>query len=122
MSHDEPGFTYDDYAAASAAFGDAITASVDEPDNLAAVKESFYQWAERQYEHGSFAVSVERLIADHLWVKVNTSAATTTRRMLQDIDAGRIGLALDVWLDQPMTVGKHRRILVRYYHPAEGRE
>ena len=121
MSHDDaPGFTHDDYTAAFDAFGDAITGALDEPDNLAAVKAAFYRWAEEQYRHGSFAISVERLIADHLWMKVNTTAATTTRKMLLDIDAGRIAMPLDVWLDQPMTVGKHRRILVRHYTPSDG--
>jgi hypothetical protein len=121
MSHnDEPGFTFGDYAAATSAFADAISASLDEPDNLAAVKEEFYRWAEQQYDRGSFAVSVERLIADHLWTRLNATAGHVTRRMLDDIDNGRIGMPLDVWLDQPLTAGKHRRILVRHYTPSDG--
>jgi hypothetical protein len=121
MSHnDEPGFTFDDYAAATAAFADAITATISEPDNVAAVKEEFYRWAEQAYNRGTFAVSVERLIADHLWSRLNGNAGSATRKMLDDIDAGKIGMPLEVWLDQPLTAGKHRRILIRHYTPADG--
>jgi len=118
--HDEAGFTPDDYHAAAGVFADAITSTVDDPENLAAVKKEFYDWAGRQYDHGSFAVEVERLIADHLWSRVNNTAASTTRRVLAEFEAGKISLPLDAWLDRPMTVGQHRRILLRHYKPSDG--
>lgn len=107
-------FKSEDYTLAETMFRQAVEDNLAEEDNLNAVKTAFYKDAARAFKDGKFITRVERLIADHLWTRVNNRAAGATRRVLRELDSGQSSIPVDEWLDQVMTVGEHRRTTVRH--------
>jgi len=107
-------FKPEDYTLADDMFLQAVVDNLGHEDNVAEVKSAFYADAGRAFKDGKFVTTVERLIADHLWFRVNNKAQGATRRVLRELDSGQIAIPVDEWLDQVVTVGKHRRSTVRH--------
>ncbi len=103
-----------DYALAEDMFREAILNNLTGEENLAEVKSNFTELALGSWRNGTILVQVERLLVDHLWARVNARAGRTTAKMLNEIDSGQLSMSHDEWLDQPITVGKHRRITIRH--------
>lgn len=105
-------FKAEDYDLADEMFRQATVDNLGEEDNVAAIKESFYADASRAFKDGKFIVVVERLIADHLWQRSNNKAQGATRRVLRELETGQLSIPVASWMDQVVTVGKHRRSTV----------
>ncbi len=103
-----------DYALAEDMFREAISNHASNEENLADIKANFTELALDSWRNGTILVQVERLLVDHLWTRVNAKAGRTTTQMLREIDSGQMAMPHDEWLDQPITVGKHRRITIRH--------
>lgn len=106
-------FSRDDYRLADDMFREAVQANLAEEDNLEAIREDFEVRVNDAFERGEFIVEVKRLTVDHMWARVNGRAGMNTLAVVKEIASGQIGIALDAWLDQVVTVGKHRRSTVR---------
>lgn len=106
-------FSRDDYRLADDMFREAVQANLAEEDNLDAIRETFEQRVNDAFERGEFIVEVKRLTVDHMWARVNGRAGMNTLAVVKEIASGQIGMDLDAWLDQVVTVGKHRRSTVR---------
>lgn len=102
-----------DYSDAADMFQDAVVANLADEENLDSVKSDFQVMVSKRWHQGSFVVSVEKLIFEHLWSRVNAKAGRTTAVLVRDIVHGQTTLDADEWLDQVITVGKHRRTTVR---------
>jgi hypothetical protein len=114
MSRDEgTPLTRQDYHLAEDIFREAVEANLADEDNLEAIRDTFEHRVGQAFQRGSFVVEVERLISDHLWARVNGRAGQTTLAMVKEIVSGQIGIDYDAWLDQVITVGKHRRTTIR---------
>lgn len=103
-----------DYALAEDMFREAILNNLTGEENLADIKANFTELALGSWRNGTILVQVERLLVDHLWARVNARAGRTTTKMLNEIDSGQLSMSYDEWLDQPITVGKHRRTTIRH--------
>lgn len=55
---------------------------------------------------------MERLIADHLWFRLNNKAQGATRRVLRELESGQLSIPVDSWMSQVVTVGRYRRSTV----------
>ena len=120
MSRDEGApLTRQDYHLAEDIFREAVEGNIAEENNLTAIRETFVQQVGKAFKQGSFVVEVERLISDHLWARVNGKAGQTTLAMVKEIVSGQIGIDYDEWLDQVVTVGKHRRTTIRNLNEAD---
>lgn len=106
-------FSRDDYYLAEDMFREAVQANVAEEDNLDAIRAAFEERVNAAFERGEFIVEVKRLTVDHMWARVNGRAGMNTLAVVKEIASGQIGIDLDAWLDQVVTVGKHRRSAVR---------
>ncbi len=110
----ETTLTAADYALAEDMFREAISNNASGEENLADIKTNFTELALGSWRNGTILVQVEPLLVDHLWARVNARAGRTTTQMLREIDTGQLSMAYDEWLDQPITVGKHRRTTIRH--------
>lgn len=106
-------FTDEDYLTAVDLLREAVEANLAEEDNLGLVRAYFDRGVAMAWSEGSFVASVERLVSDHLWARVNAKAGRTTHSMLSEVAAGQTCLSVDEWLDQVITVGKLRRTTIR---------
>lgn len=111
MSNPDP-FKAEDYDLADTMFWQATVDNLADEDNVAQIKTAFYDDAGKAFKDGKFIVTVERLIADHLWHRVNNRAQGATRRVLRELQSGQLSIPVDSWMDQVVTVGKHRRSTV----------
>lgn len=102
----------EDYVLAESMFRQATVDNIAEEDNVAAIKAAFYADASKAFHDGKFVTSVERLISDHLWQRMNNRAAGATRRVLREIESGQLSIPVDPWMDQVVTVGENRRSTV----------
>ena len=109
-------FRPDDYQLADTIFRHCIEDNLAEEDNLSTIKKSFMAEAGKAWQEGSFTVVVERLVVDHFWQRVNNRAGAATGRFLRDVASGQAVVGYDVWLDTPITAGKHRRTTIRNYN------
>ena len=105
-------FKADDYALAEEMFRQATLDNLAEEENVAAIKATFYAEASKAFKDGKFITTVERLISDHLWQRMNNRAAGTTRRILRELETGQLSIPVDSWMDQVATVGENRRSTV----------
>lgn len=105
-------FKSSDYDLADAMFRQATVDNLADEDNVAAIKATFYADASKAFKDGKFVTTVERLIADHLWQRMNNRAAGATRRVLREIESGQMSIPVDSWMDQVVTVGENRRSTV----------
>lgn len=105
-------FKPEDYTLADQMFLQATVDNLAEEENVAAIKTAFYVDAGKAFKDGKFITVVEKLIADHLWQRVNNKAQGTTRRVLRELDSGQLSIPVDSWMHQVVTVGKHRRSTV----------
>lgn len=108
MSH---RFTPDELQAAYDAFREATSEHVNEEDNLGLIRNTFDDLV--GHMSGSFFIRREVLIADALWSHVNGHAGRTGFQMLKDAADGQTSMPHDEWLDLVVTVGQHRRSLIR---------
>lgn len=106
-------FSRDDYYLAEDMFREAVQANVAEEDNLEAIRAAFEERVNAAFERGEFIVEVKRLTVDHMWARVNGRAGMNTLAVVKEIVSGQTSLDMDAWLDQIVTVGKHRRSAVR---------
>ena len=109
---DEEG-ACDDYRLADDMFREAVQANLAEEDNLESIRAAFEQRVNDAFERGEFIVEVKRLTVDHMWSRVNGRAGMNTLAVVKEIASGQIGIDLDAWLDQVVTVGTRRRSTVR---------
>jgi len=105
-------FKPEDYDLADAMFRQATVDNLAEEDNVGAIKSAFYSDASKAFKDGKFVTTVERLIADHLWQRMNNRAAGATRRVLRELESGQLAIPVDSWMDQVVTVGENRRSTV----------
>ena len=105
-------FKSEDYDLADEMFRQATVDNLAEEENVSAIKEAFYADAGKAFKDGKFITTVERLIADHLWQRVNNKAQTATRRVLRELQSGQLSIPVESWMEQVVTVGKHRRSTV----------
>lgn len=106
-------FSRDDYRLADDMFREAVQANLAEEDNLESIGAAFEQRVNDAFERGEFIVEVKRLTVDHMWSRVNGRAGMNTLAVVKEIASGQIGIDLDAWLDQVVTVGTRRRSTVR---------
>ena len=106
-------FSRDDYRLADDMFREAVQANLAEEDNLESIRAAFEQRVNDAFERGEFIVEVKRLTVDHMWSRVNGRAGMNTLAVVKEIDSGQVGIDLDAWLDQVVTVGTRRRSTVR---------
>lgn len=106
-------FSRDDYRLADDMFREAVQANLAEEDNLESIRATFEQRVNDAFERGEFIVEVKRLTVDHMWSRVNGRAGMNTLAVVKEIASGQIGIDLDAWLDQVVTVGTRRRSTVR---------
>ena len=106
-------FSRDDYRLAEDMFREAVQANLAEEDNLEAIRATFEKRVNDAFERGEFMVEVRRLTVDHMWSRVNGRAGMNTLAVVKEIASGQIGIDLDAWLDQVVTVGTRRRSTVR---------
>ena len=106
-------FSRDDYRLADDMFREAVHANLAEEDNLESIRATFEQRVNDAFERGEFIVEVKRLTVDHMWSRVNGRAGMNTLAVVKEIASGQIGIDLDAWLDQVVTVGTRRRSTVR---------
>ncbi len=106
-------FSRDDYRLADDMFREAVEANLAEEDNLEAIREAFEDRVNDAFERGEFIVEVKRLTVDHMWARVNGRAGMNTLAMVKEIASGQVALDLDAWLNLVVTVGKHRRSIIR---------
>lgn len=112
-------FKNEDYSLADDMFRQATVDNLAEEENVAAIKTAFYADASKAFKDGKFIVTVERLIADHLWQRVNNKAQGATRRVLRELESGQLSIPVDSWMSQVVTVGKHRRSTVGHLGQAD---
>ena len=106
-------FSRDDYRLGDDMFREAVQANLAEEDNLESIRAAFEQRVNDAFERGEFIVEVKRLTVDHMWSRVNGRAGMNTLAVVKEIASGQIGIDLDAWLDQVVTVGTRRRSTVR---------
>lgn len=106
-------FSRDDYRLADDMFREAVQANLAEEDNLESIRATFEQRVNDAFERGEFIVEVKRLTVDHMWSRVNGRAGMNTLAVVKEIASGQVGIDLDAWLDQVVTVGTRRRTTVR---------
>lgn len=118
MSHASDGiaeFTRYDYLLADDMLREAAEAHHTTDDNLPDIRATFDALVGHAHRSGSFVVVTERLIADHLWQRASQRSGSNARQLLKDAALGESAMTSpEEWLDQVVTVGKHRRTTVRY--------
>lgn len=114
------GLTAKDLQLAEAKYRELITKHVGEKENLALIKADFHAWYSATYTQKTFTTTTEKLLEAALWQDVNGKAGRRTPQVLEEIESGQISLQVEDWLEQAMTVGKHRRILIKHYKPDDG--
>lgn len=112
-------FSKDDYRLAEDMFREVVEANVAEEDNLESIRDQFEGRVNAAFERGEFLVEVKRLTVDHMWARVNDRAGKNTGAMVKEIISGQIGMDMDAWLDQVVTVGKLRRTTIRNLGPTD---
>lgn len=112
-------FSRDDYRLADDMFREAVQANLADEDNLEAIRNAFEKRVTDAFDRGEFIVEVKRLTVDHMWARVNGRAGMNTLAVVKEIASGQIAMDMDAWLDQVVTVGKHRRSTVRDLNPAD---